>query len=106
MLIDKACAERGCSMHEHGDEYVEMAPISVGDSGDWYTIQCKDNELYIDGVFQAVNKLYLKVPKREWVGISEDEVALIWNDMGARPKINGYDFAKVLEEKLKERNYD
>ena len=24
MLIDKACAERGCSMHENGDECVEM----------------------------------------------------------------------------------
>ena len=40
----------------------------------------------------------------KWAGISEEEVALIWNDMGARPKINGYDFAKVIEEKLKERN--
>ena len=41
---------------------------------------------------------------RKWVGLSEEEVALIWHDMGARPKINGYDFAKVIEEKLKERN--
>jgi len=24
MIIDKACAERGCPMHEEGDEYVEM----------------------------------------------------------------------------------
>lgn len=40
----------------------------------------------------------------DWIGLTEEEVALIWHDMGARPKINGYDFAKVLEEKLKERN--
>jgi hypothetical protein len=24
MIIDKVCAERGCPMHEEGDEYVEM----------------------------------------------------------------------------------
>jgi hypothetical protein len=97
-------------MHEEGDEFVEMVTVlSKGKllpSDTWFTIQCKDNELYIDGVCQAVNKLYLKVPKNEWVGISEEEVALIWHDMGARPKINGYDFAKVIEEKLKERNND
>lgn len=40
----------------------------------------------------------------KWIGITEEEVAFIWHDMGARPKINGYDFAKVIEEKLKERN--
>lgn len=110
MIIDKACAERGCPMHEEGDEYVEMVTVlSKGKllpSDTWFTIQCKDNELYIDGECQAVNKLYLKVPKNEWVGLSEEEVALIWHDMGARPKINGYDFAKVIEEKLKERNND
>lgn len=48
--------------------------------------------------------LYTAPPKREWVGLTEEEVHILWMDMGARPKINGYDFAKVIEYKLKERN--
>lgn len=46
----------------------------------------------------------IEPPKREWVGLTEEEVHILWMDMGARPKINGYDFAKVIESKLKERN--
>jgi hypothetical protein len=42
--------------------------------------------------------------KREWVGISEKEVAWLWFSMGNREGINGYDFAKAIEAKLKERN--
>ena len=112
MLIDKACAERGCSMHENGDECVEMAPISVGDSGDWYTIQCKDNELYIDGVFQAVNKLYLKVPKREWVGLTEQDVHDAFQFTELIKQLNWRNerpewcenFAAYIEARLKEKN--
>ena len=99
MLIDKACFERGCPMHENGDEYVEMVPISVGNSGDWYTIQCKDNELYIDGVCQAVNKLYLKVPKREWVGLTEYQRLKFANRFHISEVA-----IEAIEAKLKEKN--
>jgi hypothetical protein len=51
-----------------------------------------------------VTPIYTAPPKREWVGLTEEEVHILWMDMGARPKINGYDFAKVIEYKLKERN--
>lgn len=40
----------------------------------------------------------------KWVGMTEEEVALIWHDMGARSKINGYDFAKMIENSLREKN--
>ncbi len=49
-------------------------------------------------------KLYTAPPNREWVGLTDEEVHILWMDMGARPKINVYDFAKVIESKLKERN--
>ena len=48
--------------------------------------------------------LYTAPPKREWVGLTEEEVHLLWMDMGGRPKINGYDFSKAIEAKLKEKN--
>ena len=47
---------------------------------------------------------YTAPPKREWVGLTEEEVHLLWMDMGGRPKINGYDFSKAIEAKLKEKN--
>ena len=49
-------------------------------------------------------KLYTAPPKHEWVGLTEEEVHWLWMDMGGRPKINGYDFAKAIEAKLKEKN--
>ncbi len=51
-----------------------------------------------------VTPIYTAPPKREWVGIDEKEVAWLWFWMGNREKINGYEFAKAIEAKLKERN--
>ena len=51
-----------------------------------------------------VTPIYTAPPKREWVGIDEKEVAWLWFWMGNREKINGYEFAKTIEAKLKERN--
>jgi hypothetical protein len=105
MIIDKACAERGCPMHEEGDEYVEMVTVlSKGKllpSETWFTIQCKDNELYIDGVCQAVNKLYLKVPKNEWVGLTDEEYdeLMLSGDWGGS-------LIQATQAKLKEKNQE
>jgi hypothetical protein len=51
-----------------------------------------------------VTPIYTAPPKREWVGIDEKEVAWLWFWMGNREGINGYEFAKTIEAKLKERN--
>ena len=62
MIIDRACAERGCPMHEEGDEYVEMV-------------------------------------RREWVGLTRDEVLDIEEET-----THPLAFYDAIEAKLKERN--
>ena len=62
MMIDRACAERGCPMHEEGDEYVEMV-------------------------------------RREWVGLTRDEVLDIEEET-----THPLAFYDAIEAKLKERN--
>ena len=56
------------------------------------------------GSYRLVRDYYTAPPKREWVGIGEKEVAWLWFSMGNREGINGYDFAKAIEAKLKEKN--
>ena len=63
----------------------------------------KPNELEQKTALE-IKPLYTAPPKREWVGIDEKEVAWLWFWMGNREKINGYEFAKAIEAKLKERN--
>jgi len=44
---------------------------------------------------------YVYTPKREWVGMTEDEVFALSNTM---PYADRFEFAKAIEAKLKEKN--
>jgi len=41
------------------------------------------------------------LPEREWVGLTEDEMFALSNTM---PYADRFEFAKAIEDKLKERN--
>ena len=43
-------------------------------------------------------------PRKEWVGLTDQEVSNLWFDHGGREKLNGYDFAQSISAKLKEKN--
>jgi len=50
-------------------------------------------------------KLMFDLAKRkEWVGLTDEEVSNLWFDHGGREKLNGYDFAQSISAKLKEKN--
>ena len=44
-------------------------------------------------------------PQREWVSLTDEEIAELWNKGGMRDNINGYDFVRAIEAKLKEKNH-
>jgi hypothetical protein len=61
----------------------------------------------VDDLILEIGNLMIKkrvAEKREWVGLQEKEISLIWAKMGGREKVNGYDFAKIIESKLWEKN--
>ena len=49
------------------------------------------------------NEPLLHPPKREWVGLTEQEQGAIMEDLNAHGT-NLYHFAKAIEAKLKEKN--
>lgn len=62
----------------------------------------------IEGGMEAVQEAEQKPTKREWVGLTEDEVDDIWNkycdEMGEASINDAEDIAKAIEAKLKEKN--
>jgi len=44
--------------------------------------------------------LYTAPPRREWVGLTDDEIWQEWSS----PKDSAIDFARTIEAKLKEKN--
>lgn len=43
-------------------------------------------------------------PKRKFIGLTDQEISNIWFEHGPRETINGYDFARAIEAKFKEKN--
>jgi len=54
-------------------------------------------------VKQTLVKAQLDKPKREWVGLTEQEQGAIMENLNAYGK-NLYEFARAVEAKLKEKN--
>ena len=48
--------------------------------------------------------LYLAPPKKEWVGLTDDEIAKYWGDAFAGNTQYVQKFARIIEAKLKEKN--
>jgi hypothetical protein len=56
-----------------------------------------------------IEPLYAATPRREWVGLTEDEILAIGQELGLRCKLAGnpnidFDYARAIEAKLKEKN--
>jgi hypothetical protein len=52
-----------------------------------------------------VEPLYTAPPKREWVGLTDDEVAIICGECAASAhKTDDISYARAIEAKLKEKN--
>ena len=48
-------------------------------------------------------KLYVAPPKREWVGLTDEEISIIWRDIdGSEGMLMR--FARSIEAKLKDKN--
>ena len=99
-----------------------------GDFGDVLTLKSKDVEIFVgtlqelerwlQGFFFARNKLlyidlgygFVKPSKREWVGLTDDEVFKILDDVLGFNTCFGLEtpfvcaFARAIEAKLKEKN--
>jgi hypothetical protein len=54
-----------------------------------------------NGRKHITNEPLLHPPQRTWVGLTEDEVFALSNTM---PYADRFEFAKAIEDKLKERN--
>lgn len=52
-------------------------------------------------ILRDMGQPYVYAPKREWVGLTEDEVFALSNTM---PYADRFEFAKAIEAKLKEKN--
>lgn len=61
-----------------------------------------DDEL--DDEFKAVLSTRLFKEKKEWVGLTDEEVEKVFFDMGQFAKIDLKTFARAIEAKLKEKN--
>ena len=72
----------------------EQEPVAwISEGGD-----VSRSKRYMDEMGFKCNPLYTAPPKREWVGLTDDEMeALFLNEDGVR-------FARYIEAKLKEKN--
>ena len=78
----------------------------------WYTHESKYTAQYYaneyghqdaDGFSMIVKPLYTAPPRKEWVGLTDDETTLViheWRHQEGKP----YQLCKAIEAKLKERN--
>jgi hypothetical protein len=55
---------------------------------------------------QTVDALFdrLAQPERQWVGLTDDEIALIVGECAASHRHDDFNFARAIETKLKEKN--
>jgi hypothetical protein len=75
-------------------DYASMVAYST--KGDEYTFDQTGLEYFLD----SLNIDFLAEPKKEWVGLTDDEV---WQMSQFNCGTRG-DFAKAIEAKLKEKN--
>jgi len=52
--------------------------------------------------FENATALYITPPKREWVGLTDEEIAGLWT---SRVSWTNNNFARAIEQALKERNH-
>jgi hypothetical protein len=77
----------------------EQEPECVAVIGNWGKVEWKE------GVFpQLGGKLYTAPPKREWVGLTDEELEPMCDDWRIIFGPYVHDFTKAIEAKLKEKN--
>jgi hypothetical protein len=76
----------------------EQVPVAYVEKGDLYW--CDDTSVYdaekLDGC-----GLYTKPPRKPWVGLTDEELNLIY----AEPQTHAGQYARAIEAKLKELNH-
>jgi hypothetical protein len=84
---------------EHIDAQPMQEPVAWMD--DYNACKCPDNETrcFSDRVFRMMQK-YTAPPKREWVGLTDDELADLWY----KESLDWMEFARAHEAALKEKN--
>jgi hypothetical protein len=55
-------------------------------------------------ILRDMGQPYVYAPKREWVGLTDEEIVLIVAECAASHQHTDIHFAKAIEAKLKEKN--
>jgi hypothetical protein len=67
-----------------------------------------EENIDVDKTIKALREAIAEAEKREWVGLTEDEIDDIWNkycdEMGEASINDAQDIGKAIEAKLKEKN--
>ena len=67
-----------------------------------------EENIDVDKTIKALREAIAEAQKREWVGLTEDEIDDIWNkycdEMGEASINDAQDIGKAIEAKLKEKN--
>ena len=65
----------------------------------------RHNKMILDKFYEENAHLYLTPPQREWVGLTNEEIAWLWN-LAVEAKLENMPrhFARMVEENLKEKN--
>jgi len=80
----------------------EQEPVAWASKRELARIKDFDSTIYANGDFDGAVPLYTQPPRREWQGLTEEEV----KDLAGEDDIFGaiVEFARAIEAKLKEKN--
>ena len=88
-------------------EQEPVAWTTMPEAEDWcFVSSSKDPTGKLEGKWFP---LYAAPPRREWVGLTDDEILAIGQELGLKCKLAGnpnidFDYARAIEAKLKEKN--
>ena len=76
---------------------VEFEPVIQGHEV-WFPARCIASEI------PTGTKLYTKPPKREWVGLTDEEIDALWQEWKDAVCLDHKTWAKAIESALKDKN--
>jgi broad specificity phosphatase PhoE len=76
---------------------VEFEPVIQGHEV-WFPARCIASEI------PTGTKLYTKPPKREWVGLTDEEIDALWQEWKDAVCLDHKTWAKAIEAALKDKN--
>ena len=102
--LRKALVDANDTSQERVDEKAkrEQEPVAwISEGGD-----VSRSKRYMDEMGFKCNPLYTAPPKREWVGLTDEEISDLWCKVSNTDfvTIDTHEFARAIEAKLKEKN--